>query len=49
MQLNNLMHENMEGQDATAHKAIYMKYGQDQHVEQNFRKDWPQVRSGMLR
>ena len=41
MQLNNLMHENMEGQEATAHQTIYMTDSQDEHIEQNFRKDWP--------
>ena len=40
------MHKNIEGQEATAHQSIYMTY---EHVEQNFRPDWPEVRNGLLR
>ena len=48
MLLNNLMHDKMEGQEATAHQSIYMTYGQDEHIKQNYRTDWPDVRNGLL-
>ena len=49
MLLNNLMHDNMEGQETTDHQSLYMIYGKDEHIKQNYRRDLPDVRNGLLR
>ena len=46
--VHDLAHENMEGQIATAHQAMYMTLGQDRMIEVNHRRDWWDVRNHLL-
>ena len=43
-----MAHENMQGQEATAHQALYFSLGQDAGIEVNHRADWWDVRNNLL-
>ena len=43
-----MAHENMQGQEATAHQALYFSLGQDVGIEVNHRADWWDVRNNLL-
>ena len=46
--VHDMAHENMQGQEATAHQALYFSLGQDAGIEVNYRADWWDVRNNLL-
>ena len=46
--VHDMAHENMQGQQATAHQALYFSLGQDAGIEVNYRADWWNVRNNLL-
>ena len=38
--IHDMAHENMQGQEATAHQALYFSLGQDSGIKVNHRADW---------
>ena len=46
--IHDMAHENMPGQEATAHQALYFSMGQDMGVEINHRADWWDIRNNLL-
>ena len=46
--IHDMAHENMQGQEARAHQALYFSLGQDAGIEVNHRADWWDVRNNLL-